>query len=76
MCSCIECVGDQPEPTEQEVKAWAFVEKYSDGGELCLDCRHSDQSGPGWGHTCCVEKATDCPALPDELYPDVVTPNV
>ena len=84
MCSCIECIGDQPEPTEREVKAWAFVEKYANGGERCSDCRYSDQSGPGWGHTCKVLeggtmarplKATDCPALPDDLYPNVVTVN-
>jgi len=31
MCSCIECIGDLPEPTEHEVKAWTFVEKYADG---------------------------------------------
>lgn len=77
MCSCIECIGDLPEPTEHEVKAWTFVEKYANGGRLCSDCPHSDQSGPGSGHECRVLAGetrghqqlsyTDCPALPEEL---------
>jgi len=59
--------GDMEKP-----EAWDFVERYADGGEMCLDCRWSDQSGPGSGHLCTADKATDCPALPDDLFPDMV----
>lgn len=46
-----------------------FVERYSDGGPLCGDCRHSVRSYGG--HTCCVDDPSKCPALPEDL----VTPN-
>ncbi len=67
------------EPVVGHDAAYAWIDKYADGGEMCNDCRYSDQSGPGWGHVCNVLvgetrsgrqlNATDCPALPDEHYP-------
>lgn len=43
--------------------AFNWIEKYSEGGELCLDCRHSELAF-GSGHTCIVDNHDDCPALP------------
>jgi hypothetical protein len=74
-----EMVGAAGLAKEWEIKvrndaAWDFVEKYADGGDSCTDCRFSDQSGPGWGHTCTLGdegEVTQCPALPDIYYPSI-----
>ena len=62
MCNCIECVGDQPEPTEQEL-ADEMAAKGPEHGQRgpqcecggyptwCAQCR-------AWSRTCCVEYGT------------------
>lgn len=41
-----------------------FVEKYSDGGELCSSCRHSNAFESG--HICEVDPPEECPAAWEE----------
>lgn len=68
----IEAKGNKRWSMEYLQEAYDFVEKYSDGGELCIDCRFSEPCG--LGHICHVfdkHDPSDCPALPDELYPDL-----
>lgn len=50
-------------------KGFDWIETYSDGGEMCIECSHSHPTGAGWGHICLVLDnsidPTECPALPE-----------
>lgn len=56
------------ELTKEDNVAWEWVEKYSDGGEMCIECSQSRPVTPGSGHECIADHYLDCPALPEEFY--------
>ncbi len=60
---------------EQLQKAYTWIESYSDGGEMCLECGKSYSEGDSGGHICMILDSDrydigDCPALPDDLLPE------
>lgn len=51
-------------------KAWEFVESYFEDGEKCGDCDFHLFEPDVNHHECqCDRCPTDCPGLPDKLYP-------